>query len=542
MTPRRERLSAPAGERLLLIALGVVSAAVFLAALDQTMVVTVLPSILRDLRIPFTRLDQAAWIVTGYLLGYTVAMPLFGRIADVRGRRLTFLAGLTIFAVGSLLSVLAGSLELLVAARVIQAAGGGALVPIAMAAAGDLFPRQRVAFALGVIGAAAEAGGVLGPLYGASLAQLFGWRSVFLVNLPLSLLLGALTWWALGNVYSRGPLEPEPLEALPDQASLKLAAPKKAAVLAEDDGRRQSSRGRIDYPGAVLLGAALATLTIGLSGNAEAGRNALKVPWLVGSVIAFAAFLLLERRRADPLVRLGLFRSRPFAAANLANLLVGGALIVGMVEIPLLAYSLLARSPVGGGLLLMRLTVMIPVGAVLGGWLADRVGYRATGAAGFIAVAAGYLLIARWPLVPQEPGLTIDLGLTGLGFGLVVAPIGASVITSVGERWLATGSALVTVMRMVGMTIGLASLSTWGLRRFNVLMAGSSLPLRLPGMRQTQYDALVASYDALLKASLHTVYREFFFIAGGIAVLAVLPALLFPAKRKERAPHTMLPQ
>lgn len=518
MPPRRERLSAPVGDRLLLLALGVVSAAVFLAALDQTMVVTVLPSILRDLRIPFTRLDQAAWIVTGYLLGYTVAMPLFGRIADVRGRRSTFLAGLAIFAAGSLLSVLAGNLELLVAARVIQAAGGGALVPIAMAAAGDLFPRERIAFALGVVGAAGEAGGVLGPLYGASLAQLFGWRSVFLVNLPLCGALGWMTWWALGRAYGSDVLVPPP-----------------------GDRAGPSSRGRIDYPGAVLLGAALATLTVGLSSNAEAGRSALKLPWLLGSAVAFVVFLLVERRRADPLVRLGLFRSRSFAAANLANLLVGGALIVGMVEIPLLAYSLLGRSSVGGGLLLMRLTIMIPVGAVLGGWLADRIGYRATGAAGFAAVAAGYVLIARWPLVPQEPGLTLALALAGLGFGLVVAPIGASVITAVGERWLATGSALVTVMRMVGMTVGLASLSTWGLRRFNALMAGTTLPLRLPGTSQAQYDALVARYDALLKAALHSVYREFFLIAAGIAVLAVVPALLFSARRG-RARHAMLPQ
>ncbi len=540
MSPRRERLSAPVGDRLFLIALGVVSSAVFLAALDQTMVVTVLPSILRDLRIPFTRLDQAAWIVTGYLLGYTVAMPLFGRIADVRGRRSTFMAGLAIFAAGSLLSVLAGNLEFLVAARVIQAAGGGALVPIAMAIAGDLFPRARVAFALGVVGAAAEAGGVLGPLYGASIAQLFGWRSVFLVNLPLCALLAWMTWRALGDAYrARVPL-PGPDEALPDP-KLPAAVMEEGCSSPARERADPPSHGRIDYLGAALMGAALATLTIGLSGNAEAGHSALKLPWLLGSAVAFVAFILAERRRADPLVRLGLFRSRPFAAANLANLLVGGALIVGMVEIPLLAYSLLGSSAVGGGLLLMRLTIMIPVGAVLGGWLADRFSYRATAVAGFVAVAAGYVLIARWPLLPREPGLTLDLALTGLGFGLVVAPIGASVITAVGERWLATGSALVTVMRMVGMTVGLASLSTWGLRRFNTLMAGTSLPLRLPGTSQAQYDEQLARYDALLKAALHNVYQEFFLIAAGIAILAVVPALLFSARRG-RAGHTMLPQ
>src|SRR5665648_238647 len=148
------------------LALVVLCSAVFLAALDQTMVVTVLPAIMRALHIPYTKLDDAAWIVTGYLLGYTVAMPLFGRLADVRGRRMMFAAALGVFAVGSVLCAFAVDLRWLVAARVIQAAGGGALVPVAMVVAVGMLPTRR-ALALGIVGAAAEAGGVLGPLYGA---------------------------------------------------------------------------------------------------------------------------------------------------------------------------------------------------------------------------------------------------------------------------------------------------------------------------------------------------------------------------------------
>jgi EmrB/QacA subfamily drug resistance transporter len=508
----------PARDRLALLALAAVAAAVFLTALDQTMVVTVLPSILRDLRIPFTRLDQAAWIVTGYLLGYTVAMPLFGRIADVRGRRIMVVVSLGIFMAGSVLCLMARNLEVLVAARIIQAAGGGALVPIAMAVAGDLFPAKRVAVALGVIGAAAEGGGVLGPLYGAVLSQLFGWRSIFLVNLPLGLLLGGLSWGVLGAAY-RG---------------------RRADGGIEKEGSRLG--GRIDFLGAVLLGAALSLLTIGLSGNGQGAGPPAKLPWLLAGGVAFALFLFRERRTEYPLVRLDLFRRPPFTAANLANLAVGGALIVGMVEIPLLAYSLLGWSEIGGGLLLMRLTVMIPIGALLGGWVADRVGYRITGIAGFVLIAVGYVLIARWPVVPREPALTLDLAVTGLGFGLVIAPIGATVVTSLRERWLATGSALVTVMRMIGMTVGLAALSSWGLRRFNGLMAETSLPLRLPGMSQAQADALTRAYNDAVHAALHTVYREFFLVAAGIALLAILPTLWFPRKAPGGPRPPFLPQ
>src|SRR5680860_1599770 len=133
------------------LALVVLCAAVFLAALDQTMVVTVLPAIMRALHIPYTKLDDAAWIVTGYLLGYTVAMPLFGRLADVRGRRMMSVSSIGIFVAGSLLCAFAGSLTNLVGYRILQAVGGGAVVPIALAAAAASYPSFRRAFVLGVI-------------------------------------------------------------------------------------------------------------------------------------------------------------------------------------------------------------------------------------------------------------------------------------------------------------------------------------------------------------------------------------------------------
>ena len=503
---------APAVARRANLALAVVAAGVFVAALDQTMVVTVLPSIMRDLHIPFTRLDDAAWVVTGYLLGYTVAMPLFGRMADVHGRRLMYLVALAIFAGGSVLCVLSGGLHSLVTARMVQAAGGGAVVPIAMALSADLLPPHRLALAMGLIGAAAEGGGVLGPLYGAALTHLWGWRSIFWVNVPLALLLAAACWFLL----------PRDTRA------------------AREGGAR--GRERVDYAGAVLLAASLSTLTIGLGSGTQTGAVPVRPWWLVGSVVSFAAFVVWELRARQPLVRLSLFRERSFAAANVANFAVGAALIVGMVEIPLYAYSLLGMSEIGGGLLLLRMTVMIPVGALVGGVVAGRLGYRATGVVGFAVIALGYALVSQWPDDPGNLRMTLDLLLTGLGFGLVIAPIGASVIESAGARWTATGSALVTVMRMIGMMVGLAALSSWGLRRFNELMAGTSLPLRTEGMTDAQYQALTSAYEQALNAALHSVYGRFFAIAAVVAALAVIPALFFRRRAKGVRPVPFVPQ
>ena len=476
-------------------AFAAVSAGVFLAALDQTMVVTVLPSILQGLRIPLTRLDSASWIITGYLLGYTVAMPLFGRIADVRGRRLMYAVALGIFVLGSTLCVLAPNLNMLVAARIVQAAGGGALVPIGMSIATEIFPPERRALALGVIGAAAEAGGVLGPVYGAALAGVGGWKLIFLINVPLGLLIGAGAWLLLRSLIHNG--------AIGDGAP-----------------------GRVDYAGACLMAVALASLTIGLGGNAEVDSPIVKPWWLVGSGAAFVAFVLWELRQKEPLIRLSFFKNVRFTAANIASLAVGAALIVGMVEIPLYAYSLLGKSEVEGGLLLMRLTVMIPVGAVLGGWLADRLGYAVSAVAGFLAIAAGYFLITLWPQQPGELLMTRDLALAGLGFGLVIAPLGATVIAVVGKAWTATGSALITVTRMVGMTVGLAALSSWGIRRFNQLMADTPLPLRAPDMTDAQYNEAIQAYEQIINSALETLYSNFFLICAAIALAAVVPALL----------------
>ncbi len=508
-----------------MVALG---AAVFVAALDQTMVLTVMPSIMRSLYIDVRNINDAGWIITGYLLGYTVAMPLFGRLADVWGRRPMCIVALGLFLVGSALCVFLSQLDLFVAARVIQAAGGGALVPIAMAASADMFPAGRRALVLGVIGGATEAGGVLGPIYGASLAQVWNWRLIFLVNVPLCLFLMAVTWHLL-----RPELLGRRAQARDGEASGPL-----------------TKRGHVDYIGAALMALALAGVTIGLGTGTATVETAsstttvlVRWPWLAVSVAAFVAFVLFERRREYPLVRLDLFKIAGFAVANLANFLVGAALIIGMLEIPLYAYTLFGMTEIEGGLLLIRLTLMIPVGAVIGGWLADLAGYRVTAVLGFLVACAGYLLVSRWPVEPSGWIMSRDLIISGFGFGLVIAPISASVISSVGPLWMATGSALVTVSRMVGMVVGLSALSSWGVQRFNTLAADITTPIIRPeGLSDAQWQAMQDAAAAATKAALHTVFSEFFLVAAVVIGIAAIPAFfLYGRKTKGSGRLPFLP-
>ncbi len=528
------------------LAMALLCTAVFVAALDQTMVLTVMPSIMRSLYIDLAHLNDAGWIITAYFLGYTVAMPLFGRLADVRGRRSMAILALALFMIGSTFCVFLDTLGLFVAARIVQAAGGGALVPIAMAAAADMFPQRRRALVLGLIGGAAEAGGVLGPIYGAGLSTLWNWRLIFLINLPLCLILIPICWRLLRPGLSYTPRAG--MDGYPGDRHLEVECASGTVTTGKHQAGRPKrwwQRGSVDYAGACFMAAALAGVTIGLGtgtqtieASATTAATPVKWPWLAVSFVAFVVFVLYERHRENPLIRLDLFKRPPFAAANIAHMLVGAALIIGMVEIPLYAYTLFGMTEIEGGLLLIRLTLMIPVGAVIGGWLADLVGYRITAISGFLIAAGGYLLVSRWPLDPSGLTMTRDLMISGLGFGLVIGPIGASVTSSAGSKWMTTGSALVTVSRMVGMVVGLSALSSWGVRRFNSLAAGITTPIvRPPDLTDAQWQAMKDAATLATKEAAHTVFGEFFLIAAVVIGLAVIPAIFFYRHKVKETSH-----
>jgi EmrB/QacA subfamily drug resistance transporter len=482
--------------------LAIVAAGVVLAALDQTVVVTVLYKVQEEYQIAPIHLDQLGWIVTAYLLGYTVTLPLMGRVADVFGRRRIYLLSLVVFLIGSVLAALSQTLPWLVAARVIQAVGGGALLPVSMAMVRGWYGEGRRAFALGLLGAAAEGGGVLGPLWGVAIISVMDWRWIFWLNLPLGAVIGALVLWTAPH-----PRYP----------------------------------GRIDWLGAGLLGGALLALTLGLSSSssnsaiagiggfdtsAESGSPIWQTPaLLIGAVVLTAAFLWWERRVPVPLLPPGLFRRVPFTLAHVLNAMVGMALITAMVNIPLLVASVLNGGAAAGGLLLLRLTLLIPVGAVIGGALAERLSYRVVAAAGMVCTAAGFWLMSAWHTDTPNLQMTLDLALAGLGVGLVIAPITSTTLAWVDEEQAGLASALVNTARMVGMMVGLSALSAWGLELFKSLMANHPAPL--PGLGETEaaYNTRLAEYQQILANASLQVYTLGFLVAAVVCALAILPAL-----------------
>src|SRR5664279_4283790 len=367
---------------------------VFIGALDLTIVSAVLPEVIRSLTIEIQKLDVAGWVVTGYFVSYAISMTFMGKVSDIAGRRLVYLLCLAIFFVGSWLVAASpgwpagialrvmqlfqdhppdgfASLYALIVGRVVQAFGAGAMVPVSMALVADLFPPEKRSIPLGIVGAVDTAGWVLGHLYGGIMVQFMSWPYLFWINLPVIAVMFCVTWWGLAG--------------LP----------------------RIAVKGGIDWLGVTLLAAALILLNIGL-GSPEMGLDGATAPpdqhrlyWMAGAAVTFVIFLLSQRRLRDPILNLKIFSDRNVSAASGVNLLVGFCIMVALVSVPVFinvagASADTMKAALVTGYLLCAFTVPMALAAIPGGWLSERLGYRAVVVSGLVLAIVGFWLMSLW--------------------------------------------------------------------------------------------------------------------------------------------------
>ena len=478
--------------------------AVLLASLDAYVVVAILVDIVRDLNVPLNHLEQATPIVTGYLLGYVAAMPLLGQLSDRLGRMRVLQGSLLVFALGSAGSALAHSLVVLVGARLVQGAAAGAMLPVTFAVVGDQWEASRRHVPLGVVGSLQEVGSVLGPLYGAVLAAAIGWRGLFWVNIPL----------ALGAVVVIG-----------------IARP----------GRGPAPEQRVDVGGGAFLTLALACIIVGFY-NPDPSASLLGPwgPWALAlGAAGLIAFGLWERRSPIRLVKAAPGWGGPFGATLSTSFLSGVALMVTLVDVPLVAQTLYGKNALGSALLLSRFLAALALGALVSGVLASRLGERLVALVGLAIATAGFVLIGNWPLqalsgrihlaLVSLPRPDLDLPIAGLGLGLVVAPLASMALRSSRPEDHGAASAAVVAARMMGMLVGIGALAAWGLHRFQTLTVHLKFP-PLPvgivgGAASTDYLAKVAAYERGVRAALHTEYGQIFHITAAICVVAAVVCL-----------------
>jgi len=559
--------------------LALASIAVAFAAADTYVVVLVLPEMSASVGISPEELQRSAPIVSGFLLGYVAMLPLIGRIADLRGRVPVLVAALVLFALGSLVTTLAYDMTSMVAGRFLQGVGGGGLVPATLALVADLYPAHRRGVPLGVVSAVQEIGSVLGPLFGAVVMALADdWRVIFAVNLLVGVVLalavraaarGARTvpdtaaagpprarfdWPGLtlalvlllsaGLVFTLPPpllrdltwgqlfipvvgsgrwLTPAGLVAIAALVLLIARCLTARRPLVDLRGWARSAR-EADLVGALFLSAALGGVVLAFA-TADPKIEVFSdqgLWYLLGAALAAGAFVWHLGRTEDPIVPRGALRAVPAWGAVVVSFFVGAALIAALIDIPLFARSTVHRdSQLLAALVLVRFLVALPVGAVLGGFWTRRASAGVVTAAGMSLAAVGFGWMSTWEADALEHlSANVPLVLTGLGFGLALAPVNAAVLASTAQAVHGVASALVVVARMVGMLVGISALTTLGLRAYYAEQGD------LPTVREVCEGASrCPAYSDLLREAGVAQEQTVFLGAAGCAVVAAVLAL-----------------
>jgi EmrB/QacA subfamily drug resistance transporter len=476
---------------------GMVLAAALMAtamtAVESSIVATAMPTIVGDLG----GFRLFSWVFTAYLLAMAVTVPIYGRLADIYGRKRVFFAGAGIFLAGTTLCGLARTMPLLVAFRTLQGLGAGAVQPIASTVIGDIYtPTERArvqGYSSSVFGVAA----VIGPLLGAFIVEHLNWAIVFWVNLPI----GA--------------------------ASIAMFA----IFLPERVAHRQH---RIDYAGALLLILGVGAPMLALVQARGLGHDDILA--LVGlGIAAFVALAMHEARTPEPMVPFRLWRNRVIALANLGIFGTGAVMMSVSAFLPTYVQGVMGGTPAMAGLALGAMSVSWMFASFGAGRLMIRTSYRVAAATGGVALAAGAAILAG--LEPSSGILWAACGafIMGIGMGACNTSFLVSIQASVdwSERGVATGTNM--FMRMIGQSFGAAlggAVLNFGVWRRTPELADAVDRLLQPGLRRGLAATDIARLADAVAASLHEVYL----IATVIAVLTLVVTVGFPARLSPARP------
>jgi EmrB/QacA subfamily drug resistance transporter len=471
-----------------------------LVALDSTIIATAVPSVVRDLG----GFSQFPWLFSVYLLTQAVTTPLYGKLADVVGRRPVMFAGIAMFLAGSVLCGFAWSMLTLIVFRAVQGIGAGAIQPMNITIIGDLYTVEERARVQGYVAGVWGVSSVVGPTLGGVFADYLSWRWIFFVNIPLC----AIAAWVL------------------------------ARNLKEKIERREH---RIDYLGAALLVTGCSLLILGTleGGTSWAWASVPSVTIFAVGTVLMVAFWFVERRAEEPILPLWVFRHRVLVAGNLVALVVG-ALLIGLTSfVPSFAQGVLGASAVVAGFVVAAMSLGWPIAATLSGRVYLRIGFRDTGLVGSAAVVAGAVMCAVLGRYTGIPFLAVACFVIGIGLGLVSSPNIVAVQSVVGwdRRGVVTGTNM--FFRSIGSAIGGAVFGA---------IANTTLDRRFAAAPPEVRNALSESAgadatDIVLKAkgappavleyargSLYAATHHVFITLACVAVLGVGALLLMPRR------------
>jgi EmrB/QacA subfamily drug resistance transporter len=461
-------------------AIAVVMTGSFVAALDQSIVATVMPTVIGELG----GLDRYALVFSAYLLVSTVATPLCGRLADVFGRTPVFVGGMTVFVLGSLGAGLSTSMELLVVSRAVQGLGAGALLPVGMTIAGDLFDLRGRARIQPLFSSVWITAALVGPAIGGILTQTFSWRWAFLVNLPIG-----------------------------------IAAVVILLVVFRE--RVESAGERVDWVGASMLTLASGGLLLALNGIAPLATVAIAIVFL-------PLFIRVERTTRSPLIDLGLVRNAAVGPGIALNAVVGGMTFAVSTYLPPFVQGVQGRSPVEAGAIVSTTSLGWSAGALAMGLILVRLGPRRSALLGTLCWAIGGAVLTTLGPASPLPVAGVGVAILGLGMGLTIFPVLVSAQSAVGwaQRGVVTG--LVNFSRSLGAAIGVAALGGVLFASMGADATGVTTLLD-PAGRAALSDAQTTALQGSLGAGLHTVYV----VMVLVSVLGALLARRLPASFRD---------
>ncbi len=450
------------------VMLGAVMLGMLLGSLDQTIVGTALPTIVGDLN----GFERYSWVITGYLVASTAMVPIFGKISDIYGRKWLYMLGIVVFLVGSMLSGLAQSMDELIAFRTLQGLGAGAMIPIAQAIIGDIFPPAERGKYQGLLFSVFGLAVIIGPTLGGWITDNLSWRWIFYVNVPF----GALALLAVFVVF-------------PAHTALHR-------------------RHVIDWLGSAALVASVVPLLLALSlgstqpdgHNTFAWDSAQIIGLLVVALVVGAAFVVIEARAAEPTLPLDLFRSSVFSASAVITFLTMAGMYGAILYIPLFVQDVLGKSATDSGVILEPMMVGLIVVSIASGQLLSRTGrYKVLAIVGTAVIGLGMYLLSTMSVRTGNDALVRDMVVLGLGLGTSMALYTIIVQNAFPVDRLGVVTSSLAFFRSIGGAVGAALLGSVMTNRFtDQLQAGLRT---LPSAVQGHMGSLTQSAQELMNAT-----------------------------------------